>query len=410
MSLLPLHVLHAEPSADFGELRLASQPGEGGSRWIVWDGLPPPAAGSSPFVAPVALSGEIDGKLAYAELVPRGVRLSDTALPAALSPFVAAGVVEAVEALHDLGLTHGRIDADRVLLGSDGRVVLFGRGRRPAHPDDDHAALLALLASLGIRAPDATLRAVREALSGGSAPEDREALAAFVAVQLPTPTPPLAVLHLRTGPSDDSLDEILPDIGSDPVEERGLLDPQTSPSGTGDPEPTAELTLGSAQAGGAPPMALSLWTRLAAPPRHTPPPDRFRECAHLPFEGLRALLLAEGPEAVPTLIGGDVGPFLTLGADAEPSGAWPPALVDGETTPGPGDGDTAIDGLRPRERSVDDATTDARFAALEARLAAAERRDRPGAPSPWSGFFRVEVVIAAILGALVTWLLSRAFG
>ena len=66
------------------------------------------------------------------------------------SPSIVAGAASTLADLHELGITHGRIDASHVLLGDNGRPRLcgFGDGRRAAAPEDDVAMLGALLAEL----------------------------------------------------------------------------------------------------------------------------------------------------------------------------------------------------------------------------------------------------------------------
>lgn len=63
---------------------------------------------------------------------------------------VVAAVASTLADLHRLGLVHGRLDASHVLLGDQGRPVLcgFGDGSAPARPEDDVAALGALLGDL----------------------------------------------------------------------------------------------------------------------------------------------------------------------------------------------------------------------------------------------------------------------
>lgn len=62
----------------------------------------------------------------------------------------AAGIASTLADLHDLGVVHGRLDATHALVGEHGRPVLcgFGDGQPPARPEDDVAALGALLVHL----------------------------------------------------------------------------------------------------------------------------------------------------------------------------------------------------------------------------------------------------------------------
>ena len=61
-----------------------------------------------------------------------------------------AAVATTLADLHDLGVVHGRLDGTHVLVGEEGRPVLcgFGDGEVPAGPEDDVAALGALLVQL----------------------------------------------------------------------------------------------------------------------------------------------------------------------------------------------------------------------------------------------------------------------
>lgn len=63
---------------------------------------------------------------------------------------LAAGVASTLADLHDLGVVHGRIDGSHILVGEQGRTVLcgFGDDEPPARPEDDVAAVGALLVEL----------------------------------------------------------------------------------------------------------------------------------------------------------------------------------------------------------------------------------------------------------------------
>jgi hypothetical protein len=416
MTVATLHLLHEEPSVDFGVLRLASLPGDDGARLIVWDGLAPPPVPESPLVAPTALAGDVEGSSVYAERVPKGLRLSDTSLPPALAPLVATRILEAVAHLHRHGFAHGLIAPDRVMLGTDGQIALFGRGRRSGSFDGDVLQAQALVAGLGLPHPGTEIiEDLIDAMTAAVAPEDREALSAHVAAALPRESTPLRLLTLQVGPTRDSLDEVLPDLGTDPSDARGLLDPYDPLNTTGDLEHTAELTSGAGEDRGGPSAAVSLWTRLAARNEHPPPPDRFRDLSGRPSVAARALILEESPDAVPAWIGGVVGPFLLEERnDSSGDGAWPTGATDPESTPGPRDGDTAVSHLRQGAPPIPvQAQRRAEFADLQRKLADAERRaaeaERRAAleTATWGGFLRVEIAIALILGALAAWLLLR---
>ncbi len=108
-----------------------------------------------------------------------------TALPVRAAAGAVAALAQTVADLHDLGVVHGRIGADRVIIGADGRPVLCGfasaRGRgltapsdtsepSPLSPQGDVADLGALLRSLvgqveGSPIPDQRRRAWSRARS-----------------------------------------------------------------------------------------------------------------------------------------------------------------------------------------------------------------------------------------------------
>jgi hypothetical protein len=60
---------------------------------------------------------------------------------------IVAGLASTLADLHELGITHGRVEPSHVLVGDRGRPRLcgFGEGEPPAAPEDDVAALGALL-------------------------------------------------------------------------------------------------------------------------------------------------------------------------------------------------------------------------------------------------------------------------
>lgn len=389
MNRVTLHILHSEPSDDFGELRLARIHEQPGSRVALWDGLPPPAIPDAPDIAPTAIQGDIDNHRAYAEALPEGLRLAQVDLPARLAPCVGAGVIHAVLTLRGASQHHGVLVPQRVMLGIDGRVVLFGRGRREGSREHDTQQALAILRSLSIAPASTELHEVYDELRAEVSSEDREALAAFIARAMPPSPAVTSHVTLQIGPAHDSLDEVLHDLGTDPSEGHGLLDPYTPYRATPDAEHTAELTSGSIDTTGGQPLALSLWTRLAAPPQHAAPQDRFDEIDGSPSQCLKALLHDEATDTLPTLIGGEVNPFLLRASDATEDTPLRGQTLDAfEYTPAhrDEDGDTAVYDTRVSRRhgEVDRIESLDRIKALEDRLAAAEARALPSPPVPVS--------------------------
>jgi hypothetical protein len=103
-----------------------------------------------PGVVPVVRSGPIDGGW---ELATGHAGRPVAALGGLRVPQVAglvAGVASTLADLHGLDVVHGRVDATHVLVGEHGRPVLcgLGDGEPPARPEDDVAALGALLVDL----------------------------------------------------------------------------------------------------------------------------------------------------------------------------------------------------------------------------------------------------------------------
>ena len=107
-------------------------------------------AARHPGVVEVVRSAAVDGGW---ELVLSHAGRPLSALPG-LSIEAAAGLAAALAStladLHQLGVVHGRVDATHVLVGHQGRPVLCGFGGGPggAQPDDDVAAVGALLTEL----------------------------------------------------------------------------------------------------------------------------------------------------------------------------------------------------------------------------------------------------------------------
>ncbi|MFT7520084.1 MAG: hypothetical protein ACI9MC_002228, partial [Kiritimatiellia bacterium] len=222
MNVITLHVLHSEPSNDFGELRIAAPGLDRDARLAVWEGLPPPHMADQAEIAPVVFQGDLLGHRAYAERMPRGLRLTDLRLPSTLLPAVALAVYRALSALHRAGQIHGHLTRDRVVLGDDGGVVIIGRGRRGGTARLDMEDYLELFAELGLHLERETLEIELTSRDGS---HDAEALGTLVNERADSHPPVLEQLVLHVGPSaDDSLDEVVPYLGPEYSDEVGLLD------------------------------------------------------------------------------------------------------------------------------------------------------------------------------------------
>jgi len=303
-----LDVLHTEECPDYGQMRLARPALSPDERLVVWEGLPPLPGPEEACLAPVVLTGEVQGRRAYAERVPRGLRLSEVALPRELSPWVVSRVFQALLALRRAHQVHGAIGPDRVVLGVEGEVVLFGRGRRGGIQALDTIAASALLPEADPidRDEEETLPGEQAALLALQLAEqcragDRERLAAWVAGQLGTDEPTEQLLFDVTAPVDQGADEVVPDIGPDSAG-GGLLDPWASTTGSAS-EQTAEVTDGG---GSAERLALSLGSRLAAPSAPPPPPGRFDAVQGIASRGVRQLVSSEPPPRLPAPLDGAV--------------------------------------------------------------------------------------------------------
>ena len=432
VNVVTLHVLHSEPSNDFGDLRIAAPGLDRTERVAVWEGLPPPPIAEHPSIAPVVLQGDLDGHRAYAERMPQGLRLTDIKLPRSLLPVVALAVFRALDALHAKNLIHGHLTPGRVSLGHDGSVMVIGRGRRGGSALHDLQAAADLFDELGLYTePDVALQELEAAVT----PADVQALATLVQEVGTSQLPVLEQVLMQVGPSpDDSLDEILPDIGPDRGDEVGLLDRWAVTTSARGADFTADLTDADLGAGGsgAQQLSVTLWTRLAARREHTAPMDRFAAVHGEPSRGLRALLADEPQEGLPAMMLADVGTFLLNEApDTEvPDVQYALEFSETHSSMGDEDGDTAIYNINRVELAAALHRTDLpdAMAALEARLQQTERRlaeterhmrdradelrrqDRTsdGQPHPLAGFLRVEVFVAATLAGLLVWLLLQA--
>lgn len=373
MNVVILHVLSRHKSHDYGTMWVAAPGLSPDERVIVWEGLPPLPVPDLQGVPPVVLVGELDGRRAYVERVPNGVWMSAHAPPSELLPYVVHRVLEALAGLHRARQVHGALGTDRVWLGEDGEVVLIGRGRRGGIAGLDMVAAVSLLpgdAEETLPGEDAAQAAqeIARRVQGG----DRARLAAWVRERLPARPAVAEQIVLTVGDdASDSADEVVPDLGPDTGSdsgEGGILDRWAVTTATGrTPEHTPEVTDGRGTSQQR--LALTLWSKLSAPPEHPPDPERFRAIEGVASRGLRALLADEPPDALPLPLVAHIGAFAASDGEADQ-----PTLSGRSPAPAPSVG------RHPTPTSV----------AREAR--------RRG----WA-----EMLVAVAVGGVVVWLLLR---
>lgn len=306
MRAVGLHLFPLRAGTGLGDVRLAAPARSTDERVALWHGLPPAPLPDHPGIAPVVLEGEIDGRRTYAEQVPRGVRPSEHPLPRPLAPYVAARALEALHFLHGAGQVHGAVGSDRIVVGTGGEVVLFGRGRQGGHPRMDLVAALSLCPEdLEITLLDADAPRMVARIEAEAPHDARDRLAAWVREVVTDPPVAEQVVLTSEDHAEDGVDEIVPDLGPD-AEGSGILDrwSLSSTPGLTPGETTAEM--GSTQ----PAIGISLWTRLSAPPEHPPPPDRFAGVQGTPSRALASLLAEEPPDVLPGPLVGAVPAFV----------------------------------------------------------------------------------------------------
>lgn len=282
MNIVVLHVYTWDPEGTHAIAAPGLAPEE---RVVLWYGLPPPEAPEHPGLAPVVLAGQVDHRMAYMERLPPGGLLPRMRLPPGAIARVHDELLLAVRALHRAGLVHGAIREDRVWIGVNGEVILFGRGRWGGTPEDDIACVERVFPRTEQPMSAAALgQRVESRLSSG------------------TVTPVLEQIALTIGlrSSEDAADEVVPDIGPDPGRD-GILDrwgvnTSTSTGGSDHSEPTPEVTAD----GRGPTVRLhqDFWQNLANP-APVAPPERFAAVDGQPSRALRALVAEEPPEPLP---------------------------------------------------------------------------------------------------------------
>jgi hypothetical protein len=121
-------------------------------RATLWPGREPPAHPDHPGLGKCEASGIVGGEQMWVETRPRGAALSELT-GAFAKPELASVLVEVREALrtlHGVGLAHGTVRASRVVVGTDGSVVLIGVGQdREGSVHRDLAEMDALVRECG---------------------------------------------------------------------------------------------------------------------------------------------------------------------------------------------------------------------------------------------------------------------
>lgn len=262
---------------------------------VVWRGIAPRAMPEHLGVAPVVLVGEVEGRVGYAERVPRGILWCDADLPPGLASWVSFRVLAALLAMHRAGVVHGSVGGDRVILGLDGSVVMFGWGRRGATQAADLAAV-----------PPPTADPPADA---------SQRLAEWVASTLVVPPPTEDTVALVVRP-DSASDEVVPDLGPDAS--AGILDRWSVTTATGRPEELTPAAGGLGGQTGGDRFEADTWARLDLP-LPAGPAGRFEGVGPAAARAIRALLADEPPEMLPGLRQHRVGSFLgvTIGADEQ---------------------------------------------------------------------------------------------
>jgi hypothetical protein len=254
-------------------------------RVVLLHGYRPRNAPSHRAIAPVVLAGEVDERLVYVERIPDGALLADVVLPADLYAVVVRDVLDGLDTLHEAGLVHGAVAADRVAIGVDGEVVLFGRGRSGGSARIDVADALGLFPDARALAAGSAAAAAR-LIGEDVLPDDRHRLAEFVAESRVSSTEVSShpiVLTLR-----GDVDEVVPDLGEESGGE-GLFD-----AGTGHSESTATRTEGVPTD-----RSRALWGQVAAPMLHAPPSGRFGAVQGVPSRAILTLVAESTPDVLP---------------------------------------------------------------------------------------------------------------
>ena len=272
---------------------------------VFWLG-PPPEQNLPPHpgLARRQVCADETGEPGWLELTPAGVLLS--ALPPKLPIIEAAelfaAIADAIAALHEAGMSHGGLTADRIHIDRRCQPTILGTGQGD---EDDLTALTSLWQEW---CPEGPL------MLASTAAEAAEGLRVWLSVteECSVILPGLVEAALQSAPGGESLtlqpgaavgpvDEIGLDIGPDEVA-GGLLDPLTWSGITG--EPTSEVPVSSDENTGAihedtrinaPRMALL--SRLLGLSHEKPSAARFQEGT--PSLAIRELIAGENLDPLP---------------------------------------------------------------------------------------------------------------
>lgn len=335
---------------------------DGRRRVAVWAGKAPSPRVSHPNVAPIALELDAGAMAQYAEEIPDGVRMVEQDLPEEHALYVVTQVLAGLAAMHAVGLLHGAVGERRVVLGRDGRVVLFGGGRtRGGVAQGDVLGALGLLPpGLDVTMPGAGAAEAAEQLSSRIPADSRDRLADWVANVAP-----------------ELVDEVVPDGAPEESDDTGLLDryeenPQIARSvdEPGDEDSSTQMNVGG-----------TLWRALVAPLEHAPPHDRFSRVEGRPSEAIQALLAAEMVMALPLPNTSSIDVFVVDTPDADD-----PDFESSNTVRGP---------------IVDVALAEAALRAAEARAAAGTTLPLPEVATTTQPGATRTVPVSWLLGALL---------
>jgi hypothetical protein len=272
-------------------------------RMSLWRGLEPSRYPRHPCLGRVVHTGRLDGERIWLESRPAGALLCDL-LPLAAPELaqIGAEISRAIYALDKWGLVHGRISANRIVVGGDGRPQLLGA---QFSGDSDLEGLWVLLRDLW---PDSEAFPVLDestgAISDSLESYLREAhpeyapfrLGARSWEQAPRPEVECAQLEVELDVSTGTAaDEVTFDIGPDPVEP-GLLDQWDVYSGSQVTD-TREWTMaGEGEMAG---RRRSMVALLVSPPAPLPDPDRFDAVEGSSCEPVKRLLSDEPFDPLP---------------------------------------------------------------------------------------------------------------
>ena len=273
---------------------------------VLWSGPPPEQhLPPHPGLARRQVCAREDGEPGWLELTPAGVLLS--ALTPPLPPIEAselfAAIADALAALHEAGLAHGELTADRIHLDRTSRPTLLGAGHGSLQDDLD--ALVELWQAWCPAGP---------LLVASTASDAAESLRVWLSVtEDATSTLPALVasalraqegtgaLTLLPGKAVGPVDEIGMDIGPDEAP-GGLLDPLTWSGITG--EPTSEVPLHVEENTGAlyedtriNAPRTALLSRLLGLSHEQPPAGRFHDGT--PSQAIRTLIGSQTLDPLP---------------------------------------------------------------------------------------------------------------